>query len=514
MSLRRIATTAFSILFLLALPAGAGANNTTFTLGSPVAASGGDPFSLCSIGADPGANPPSAVYPGTSVEPYVAVDPSNSDNVIGVFQQDRWTDGGAKGLLAVGSTNGGASWNSPTTAEFSKCSDDLGTGFVPEFKRATDPWVSFDSAGRAYWISLGIDSARLDHAGVEVATSTDVGATWSLPVRLTSSNDPLNFLDKTSITADWRPNVGEDRAYATWIQGNLPGSDNSSFVGQVHSFAFRGLPMFSKTTDGGATWSTPVPMINSNIYIQGNQIAVLPDGTLVDIGAALFKGSGLQPTSTQYFWTALISKDGGKTWGAPIMVAPLGTALLTNPDYPNPTSLDQTVRAGDYLPDVAVDHSNGNLYMVFANNIGGGIDHVMFTRSTNGGKSWSTPGDVTGTPSTTHSFNGTVEVTSDGIVGVMYYDFRNNTNTTPGSGLPTDVWLRHSHDGGATWSTDQHVYAPGPTSFDMENAPVARGWFLGDYMGMAAVGNGLDLFFSVATGSNDSAVIKSVRATQ
>jgi hypothetical protein len=62
----------------------------------------------------------------------------------------------------------------------------------------------------------------------------------------------------------------------------------------------------------------------------------------------------------------------------------------------------------------------------------------------------------------------------------MYYDFRNNT---PDTGLPTDVWLTHSHDGGQTWS-EQHVYG----SFNMENAPVARGWFLGDYQGLAAVG--------------------------
>jgi hypothetical protein len=75
--------------------------------------------------------------------------------------------------------------------------------------------------------------------------------------------------------------------------------------------------------------------------------------------------------------------------------------------------------------------------------------------------------------------------------------------------LPTDVWLKHSHDGGATWS-EQHVYGP----FDMENAPVARGWFLGDYQGMAAVGNDLILFFSVATGANDSADVIAIRASQ
>lgn len=144
--------------------------------------------------------------------------------------------------------------------------------------------------------------------------------------------------------------------------------------------------------------------------------------------------------------------------------------------------------------------------MVFADSIGGGINHVKLTKSTNGGKTWTTPTDVTTTPSTTHSFNGTVEVTADGTVAVLYYDFRNNT---PAAGLPTNVWLTHSHDGGATW-TEQPVYGP----FDMENAPVARGWFLGDYMGMAAVGNDLILFFGVATGANDSAEVIAIRANR
>jgi hypothetical protein len=89
----------------------------------------------------------------------------------------------------------------------------------------------------------------------------------------------------------------------------------------------------------------------------------------------------------------------------------------------------------------------------------------------------------------------------------MYYDFRSNTAAP---GLPTEVFLAHSHDGGVTW-TEQKVDGP----FDMENAPIARGWFLGDYMGMAAAGadfNDLLLFYSVATTDNNADVM-AVRAT-
>ena len=54
-----------------------------------------------------------------------------------------------------------------------------------------------------------------------------------------------------------------------------------------------------------------------------------------------------------------------------------------------------------------------------------------------------------------HSFNGTIEVTADGTVAVLYYDFRGNT---PAAGVPTDVWLTHSHDG------DE----PGPSNTSMD----------------------------------------------
>ena len=136
-------------------------------------------------------------------------------------------------------------------------------------------------------------------------------------------------------------------------------------------------------------------------------------------------------------------------------------------------------------------------------NMAGTTSNAMTIQAAMAGRS--TPADVTTTPTSTHSFNGTVEVTSDGTVAVMYYDFRNNT-TDPG--LPTDVWMTHSSDGGATWG-EQHVYGP----FDMEKAPVARGWFLGDYQGLAAIDRDLILFFSVATGAEDSADVIAIRAT-
>ena len=485
-SLKKRLFTSFLIGGLSLMLITSAAATSSYTLDAPVLVSGPSPFATCSTGSS---GPSSVVYTDTEVEPFVAVNPVDPSNIIGAFQQDRWNDGGARGLVAARSFDGGESW-ARNFAAFSACSGNS------LYARTTDPWVSFDKGGRAYQIALSIDSAALNLSAVLASTSTDGGATWSTPTTIIQDNNPINFNDKESITGDW---TRAGYAYATWIRGAFPG-ENRSF-NSFGSFAYRGQPMFSRTTDGGQTWSTPKPMTNQNIYAQGNQIVVLPDGTLVNVFAALFKGAGIQPNDNQVFMAVIRSKDGGLHWSAPVKIAPLRTALLTDPDNPNPTSLDETVRAGDYLPDIAVDHTTGALYVVWADGLGTNVNNVVLSKSTDGGRQWSTPQVIDQAPGP-HAFNGTVEVTADGTVAVMYYDFRNNT---PDPGLPTDVWLTHSIDGGATWS-EQHVTGP----FDMKQAPVARGFFLGDYQGLAAVGDDLLLFF--ATTQGDSANVYSVRA--
>src|SRR5213593_2880737 len=96
-------------LVLAGVPGTTVASTGTFVLGQPVNASGTSPFLGCPFGVDPDAPAPEHVYDNTEVEPFVAVNPTNHANIIGVYQQDRWTDGGSKGLVASRSFDGGAS---------------------------------------------------------------------------------------------------------------------------------------------------------------------------------------------------------------------------------------------------------------------------------------------------------------------------------------------------------------------------------------------------------------------
>jgi Neuraminidase (sialidase) len=434
-------------------------------------------------------------FKNTEVEPQVAVNPTDPSNVIGVFQQDRWSDGGAHGLTAASSLDSGSNYFT-SWAEFSACSDKPETPNFEHLERATDPWVSFDSAGRAYQIGLPItDGSLVGESAVTTSYSDDGGIHWSPPVDVTRQDDPAGaiFLDKQSITADpYHPN----RAWATWIQGNLPG-ENISFSKLSHAFSYRGTPMVARTTDGGQSWSTPKPMTNANLYAQGNQIVVLPDGTLVDIQAILFKGSGVQPNLNGLYMAVMRSKDGGVHWSSPTKVAPIRTVGVAADGQP--------LRVGDYLPDLTVDPQSGDLFATWADGMGGATNKIVLSRSTDGGQHWSTPRIVSHN-NTAQSFNHAVAVGNDGELAVLYYDDARNDESTTSDGIPTDVYLRHSGNAGNTWSAPQKL-----ASFDMANAPIARGYFVGDYQGLSPIGaDGLLAFFGVTDTTPESANVLSI----
>src|SRR5579859_7702067 len=154
------------------------------------------------------------------VEPYVAVDPTNAQHLIGAFQQDRWNDGGANGLTTVVSTNGGHTWSLAAQQPlFSRCAG-AAPGSPGDEPRATDPWVSFSPNGAAYQVSdsfveqgpgFGGDSRIL----VSKSTSTDGGNHWSPPVILIDTPLLTALNDKESVTAD---PTSSSRAYAVWDQ--------------------------------------------------------------------------------------------------------------------------------------------------------------------------------------------------------------------------------------------------------------------------------------------------------
>jgi len=454
--------------------------------------SGPSTLTACTAGASPDF---ASAYDNTEVEPQVAVNPTDPDEMVGVSQQDRWPDGGARGLTSWMSTNGGTNWAKLPDVPWGACQ-----GGPTRFARVTDPWVTYDKGGNLYFLGQQVDSAALGISAVSVSTFDRTAGTWRSPKILIEDAGGFASNDKISITGD---PTRSGYAYATWIRIDFPNGGAQSEVADVHSAAWRGTPMISRTTDGGATWSTAEPMRRSNLFMQGNQIAVAPDGTLYDVGAVLFTGAGLNDNGT--YMGVIRSNDAGRTWSAPVKIASLNTAQLFVPDDGFP------IRAEDYIPDISIDPTNGDIYIVWSDALGGTLNKVVMAKSTDGGRHWSGPTVVSSGAAGVQAYNHSVEVTNNGTLVITFFDDRNNVL---GDGIATtDVWIKHSHNGGATWE-EQHLHGPfnhylAPISYFAPGDP--RGLFLGDYMGLETIsGNSVINFFSSTI--TDGADAHSIRA--
>jgi Neuraminidase (sialidase) len=448
------------------------------------------PFAGCTGGLNPG-SPPGTNYVNAEVEPSVAVDPASRSHLIAVFQQDRWSNGGARGLVTAVSADGGSTWKEPTPPAFSTCAGGTAAN-GGAYDRSSDPWVSIGPDGRAYQVSLSVNAAQTISA-ILASTSTDGGTTWTGPATIQRDNSPDHFVfnDKESVTAD---PFKAGTAYVVWDRSRFP--SDSANVNAAHSSAFRGDPMFSKTTDGGQTWSTPTRISpqNNNMFTIGNQIAVLPDGTLVDV-FHYGKGSGRDQPNASLTGVAR-STDGGTTWSMPIRISNNPVANDVDPDTGFPLRTGADIGGG--LPDIAVDPHSGALYVVWEDSrFGGTHNDIVLSKSTDGGQTWSAPKKINQTPSPVEAFTPMVDVLPNGTVAVTYYDIRNNT---PAPGLDTDYFVVISHDGGATWQESRIT----PASFDDTTAPVSRGYFLGDYQGLANNGTAFKSVFVQTNSGNTS----------
>src|SRR4051794_24208181 len=254
--------------------------------------------------------------PSSEAEPSLAVDPADARHLIAVYQQDRFpVDGGALGNLAGVSQDGGDTFATATFPGLTKC-----TGGTRE--RGSDPWVSFGPDGSVYVAHLTFDeNPALGTAGLAgptqlaSTTSTDGGRPWSGPSRIVDENI---YDDREAITADPRQ---PGRAYVVWVR-------------RLGSFGENGAEEFASTVDGGKTWSAPATIYTPGPLHLPDPILlhVLPDGTLLDTFLVIDVRSQIQDDPVPYDMFAMRSSDGGATWSTPVKI---GTTPSTEPKDPD-----------------------------------------------------------------------------------------------------------------------------------------------------------------------------------
>ena len=422
------------------------------------------------------------------VEPTLAISGSHA---IGMWHEDRWSNGGGHGIGVGVSSDGGLTWAN-STMPWDACAPGTPASLAG-YLRNSDPWVSYGPDGIAYASGLSFNLGYPDWANtVPVARSTDNGATWdhAQPIPGSAFTQFAQSTDKNSTTADPTKNATAYTVWDTLIEPTDNPDDNP------HTASYTGPAYFSKTTDGGVTWSQAKIIIDTKVRQQtiGNIIVVDPtNGDLYNFTDLIVApNTPFQGTRSQALLAFVKSSDGGDTWSQPKVIAPFNSLGVIDPNT------GERLRVGDGLESVAVD-SNGKIYVVWESSTryqkqlkqssGAWDDEILITTSSNGGATWSAPSVVEKLSSGLPTFTPTVAV-NGGTVAVTYYDVRNLTAGQTAN-LPTDYWVKYSTDGGATFGSEQHLAG----SFDSRTAPVARGFFLGDYEGLAPMGSGFAAMF-------------------
>lgn len=371
-----------------------GADGATVSAGSPTSVR----FPAVTVNQDQNAAPQN--------ETSIAVDPNNPQIVVGSandYVARTWactisgtpcsalSDGYSGAYLSI---NGGQSWVSDSSDP-----QHLGT-LIPGVEHLTggpyggggDPAVAFDSRGHVYYAGLGFN--RNDPAsGVEVSKGTISGAslTWSQPSWVTQTNNPAIFNDKEWIAADhYAASPFRDRVYVSYTRFIFtPKGD------YVQS------PIFTSfSSDGGQTFSAPQSISHNVLYGQGSRPVVAPDGTVY-----IFWDGSTRLASTDSIYMVK-STDGGLSWSKPSEVAPLqdigtlkNTIFRVN-SYPAAAagpdgSLYATWTSS--TKDTATSYDASSFCAYAAAEPVGCHAQAVYSKSSDGGATWSAPAAVPGT---------------------------------------------------------------------------------------------------------------------
>ena len=339
-------------------------------------------------------------------ETAIAVDPNNPKRVVGSandYVTRTWSCYvGSTPCSALGdgysgtyfSNDGGATWCC-TSSDPSH----IGT-LIPgvehlvggPYDAGGDPAVAFDSQGHVYYSGLGFNRASAPNT-VTVSKGTFNGAgnlSWGAPTFINATTSPSVFNDKEWIAVDSHPSSPfRDRVYVTWTR----------FVFSAGTGRYVQSPIaFAYSSNGGATFSTPVMISGNAHYGQGSHPVVGPDGTVY----VFWDGSTRLAALDSIYMVK--SKDGGVSWSQPVAVSTLAdiqpianTAFRVN-SFP--------------MADAA---PNGDLYVNWSSEIGNSATSyrgdtacayfivgsasvyanchaaALYSKSTDGGATWSAP---------------------------------------------------------------------------------------------------------------------------
>jgi hypothetical protein len=338
-------------------------------------------------------------------EPSISADPTNPNKIAIAWRQFNDVNSNFRQGGWGYSSDGGLTWHFP--------------GVLQNNVFRSDPVTNSDETGVFFYLSLQSTQSESFFCD-DLWGSVNGGQSWTER----SPDRGAHGGDKEWFTVDRTSGPGHGFQYQFWT-----------------GFFACDSGAFSRSTNGGFTWQTPISIPNS---MQWGTLDVASNGNL-------FVGGGDGGSS---FWCARSSnaQNGGQTptFDQNVSVN-LGGSLVQG-------GINGVGLCGQVF--LAVDRSGGptnnNIYMLASvepNGANNGTD-VMFTRSTNGGASFSAPHRINDDPINHNKWHwlGTMSVAPNGRIDVEWLDTRNAANNTD-----SQLFYSYSTDGGATWAANVQV---------------------------------------------------------
>ncbi len=343
-----------------------------------------------------------------------------------------------------------------------------------------DPALAADADGNFYYSYLRQDKT-LRRFDVLVAKSTDGGRTFptfSVVARtvLSPTSDSLN--DKDFIGVDTGPaSPSRGAIYVTWTE--LFGDATADFY-RINVATSR---------DGGVTWSAPQhisPSVSpSSEWVMGSVPVVAPDGTAYVFWSDIILHTGP--------FTIIFSKstDGGRTWSPAAQVAAgVGPGLyaLRNADPNYGVDPSVGIHANGW-PTAAVA-ADGTAFVAWTDvrngschDIGGSFlpctdSDVMLSSSADGGRTWTTPRKVGDDATATDQFFPWIATHPNGLLSLAWQDKRLDPNN-----VNFDTFYTNTFDGA--------LFLPNVRVTTASSLPGVGQTSIQDYNGLAATADGV-----------------------
>ncbi len=434
----------------------------------------------CSTGRRPQNEPTVAVNPHN---PQVVVAGSN-DYCAQIVNNEVWAG-------YYRSTDGGSSWQDSLVPGYPDDSSAAGVASPVHGTcgAAGDPSQAFDHDGRLFYAFICFNRAKPVNGGVFVARYNNDGAAYDRTVlvkRGTPSGQFLTglFQDKINLTVDQTTGRFGGNAYVAWSQ--------------YDGFARTNAVLFSRSTDHGLTFSSPIRVTPVALGTASfADLAVGPDGAVYL--AFLTYPSSSNPSSD--VWLSK-STDGGASFGPVAHVATIdlfdssqfsGNGATDCGDGPFACPSGLTFSRFSTAPAVAADAAG--VHVVWNAKLASGQSKV-FVRNSPDGTAWPTPATTLDTVPVGHQWTPDI-ASAGGVINVVFYDSRvdpayapslppGNTASGKNSGDVIHTWVAKSTNGGTGWSETQ--LSTVGSNFGWETHGARRDGFWGDYIYISAVG--------------------------